>query len=125
MTDTTGQLNSTGAAFKASGYFGYTSGKTTIAYNLNDFTGRIYLEASLATTPSSTDWFTIKMGDTLPYVQYPLNPTAPTGTTGDTGSFSYTFQSCIVWIRLRVDRSYLINPSVGSVGNLQVAYMNF
>ena len=125
LTDSTGQLNVTGAAFKAAGYFGYTTGVTTIAYNLNDFTGRVYLEGSLASTPTESDWFTIDMGATLPYVQYPVDPFNPSGTTGDTGIFSFTFQSNIVWIRMRLDRTYLINPNVNSVGNLAVCYLNY
>ena len=76
------QLNVTGPSLKGSGYFGYTLGQTTVAWYLNDFIGRVYVEASLATNPRDHDWFPLNLAGLNPYVQYPINPLAPTGTTG-------------------------------------------
>ena len=125
LNDTTGQLNVTGAAFKAAGYFGYTSGTTTIAYYMNNLIGRVYIEASLATNPKESDWFALNLSGIQPYVQYPINPMNPTGSTGDTGIDSYTFQGQFIWLRIRLDRTYLSIPDVRTVGSISTAYMNY
>lgn len=45
---------------KADGYYGNADGLHTVAYICSsDFVGTIKMQASLATDPSSTDWFDI------------------------------------------------------------------
>jgi hypothetical protein len=97
----------TGEATRADGWYGYTDGKHTIAVYLNDFRGRIWVEASLATNPTEADWFPIHLGDTAPYLQFPKNPQHPTGHSGDTGVEGFTFTANVIWLRARVDRSYI------------------
>ena len=126
LTATTGQLNVTGAAFKAAGYFGYSRGIHTVCWYLQDFIGRIYVEGSLATTPTDSDWFEINLAGLTPYAQFPLDPMNPTGQYGgDSGIELYTFQCNLVWVRARVDRTYLINPNVNDVGSIQKVLLNY
>ena len=125
LNDTVGQLNVIGAAFKAPGYFGYTSGTSTVCWYMNNLIGRVYIEASLATNPKDSDWFALNLSGVQPYVEYPINPANPSGTTGDTGIDSYTFQGQFIWLRIRLDRSYLNLPSVNNVGSITKAYLNY
>jgi hypothetical protein len=47
-------------AYKGDGYYGYTDGLHTVSYKLTGFVGIIGFQASLATTPTSADWFDIE-----------------------------------------------------------------
>lgn len=118
LDDTADQFNLTGNKVKAAGYFGASNGQHTVALYINDFTGRIVVEASLANEPSEEDWFPIEFdGDA--FIQYPLDPNNPSGSNGDTGTFFKNFVGNFVWVRARVDRTYLQpisgNPDLGSV----------
>jgi hypothetical protein len=125
LTQTDGQLNVTGQAIKAAGYFGYARGIHTIAWYMQNFTGRIYVEGSLSTNPGPGDFFPIWLESQHPYTQYPLNPDYPTGVEGDTGIGSYTFQANLVWLRIRVDRTYIVNPVLSDLGAIEQALLNY
>lgn len=125
LTSTAGKLNVTGQPIKAAGYFGYARGIHTFAWYKNNFTGRVYIEGSLATNPGACDWFPIWLESLHPYTQFPLDPNNPTGTTGDDGISSYTLQANLVWVRIRIDRSYLVNPILSNVGTIQTALLNY
>ena len=51
----------TGGSVKASGYYGYSDGVYTIAIYTTNFTGRIYIQGTLASEPIETDWFDISL----------------------------------------------------------------
>lgn len=94
---TNAKFNVTGDPQRADGYWGATSTTHTISIHVHQFTGRIYIEASLAETPLEEDWFPIYLGHTTPYVQY-----------RDTSKVdAYTFRANVSWLRARLDRSYL------------------
>lgn len=129
LLPTTGsQINLTGEKQKGAGYSNWSGTSHTVSVTCTNFVGRIYLEASLATDPAETDWFGIPFNGTLTYVQYPLNPFRPTGTIqGDTGSSSFEFVGNYVWVRARLDRTYL-NPQpidTSTVGSVDEILMNF
>jgi len=87
---------------------GYNEGMHTVALYVANFKGRIWIEASLANNPTDHDWFPIYLNGDIPYVEYPLNRARPTGNRGgDTGIDAYNFQANVLWIRARVDRSYI------------------
>lgn len=100
-----------------------------------DFTGRIIVEATLVTDPAEADWFPVQLtsanagadidGGTADsvsnYAQYPLDPSNPSDAHGDTGTFGWTLRGNFVWIRARVDRSYLADTS--NVGNARKILM--
>lgn len=108
LGDTQVELNVTSDKVRADGWYGQKDGLHTISFYLDDFTGRIYLEASLATDPEESDWFDIFLNGGNSYQEYPLTPGAPTGTHGDTLVDAYTFQINALWVRVKIDRSYVM-----------------
>lgn len=118
------QLNQTGTAQRAAGYYSTAAngGWHTVSADLVDFTGRIYIEATLVAVPTEADWFPVQLSGTLPYAQYPANPAAPTGGHGDTVTDGWTFRGNFVWVRARVDRSYLVDTT--HVGNARKILMS-
>lgn len=92
---------------RGDGWYGNVDGNHTIAIYVNNFKGRIWIEASLASDPGKDDWFPIYLNGDVPYAQYPENKERPTGRSGDTGVYAYNFVANVVWIRARLDRSYM------------------
>jgi hypothetical protein len=126
LLNTAGQLNVTGQPIKAAGWYGYARGVHTVAWSYTNFVGRIYIEASLSTNPTENDWFPIWLESQHPYTQYPFDLNAPTGMHGgDTGLSAFTFQGNLVWVRARVDRSYLPLPQVTDVGLVNSILLNY
>jgi len=101
-------LSYTGDKQKGDGYFGQTDGVHTVSARVSNFVGRIHLEGSLATDPSETDWFPIALTSGQWYRQYPVLATpSGNGGLGDTTTEAWTFRANLLWIRARVDRSYI------------------
>lgn len=102
-----GQINMVGLPEKADGWYGYNDGLHTVAVYVQNFTGRVFIEASISLEPTENDWFPIPLTPTT-YVEYPKNPYDPTGEMGgDSGVEAFTFKANILWLRARVDRSYM------------------
>lgn len=91
------EMDYTGPAVKGDGYYGYADGLHTISFHLKNFTGRVWLEATLLENPTEDDWFVIEMQTSLPYLQF----------TGETTARGISFSGNFVWLRASVDRSYL------------------
>jgi len=108
LSDTFIELNVTGDAVRGDAWFGFKDGLHTVTFHLENFTGRIFIEASLASDPQENDWFAIFLNGAKAFNQYPLKPLVPTGITGDTFVDSFTFQGDFLWLRARVDRSYIV-----------------
>jgi len=102
------EQNVTSDKVRADGFFGQKDGLHSMAWTLEDFTGRIFIEASLATDPQENDWFPIFLNGAKPYIEYPLDPINPTGPHGDTGVDAFTFQGNFLWLRVRIDRSFVV-----------------
>ncbi len=49
----------TGTDHKGDGYYGRADGLHTVQYNFAGLTGTITIQASLATTPTESDWFEV------------------------------------------------------------------
>lgn len=126
LGDTSGKFNVTGDAVRADGWYGYGDGVHTVAAHLHNFTGRFYIEASLANTPEERDWFAIWLNPTVPYAEFPRDPAhvnlgvpalpplgqrlyVPHGQIprGDTGVEAFTFRGNLMWLRARLDRTYM------------------
>lgn len=105
----TGELISiTGDPVKAAGWYGHTNGLHTVAISVQNFTGRISVEAAITTTPVDSDWFSV-LPNGEPYIQYPqMSYVIQSPATGETSTFGFSFTSNIVWIRARMDRSYFL-----------------
>ena len=125
---TSGKVNVTGEKQKGAGYTNFLGGSHTVACSLTNFTGRIYIEATLAAEPSEQDWFPVYLQDNLPYVQFPKDLFNPTGLLGgDTGTQAYTFVGNYVWVRARVNRDYLTPVPIddSTVGSVSEILLNF
>jgi hypothetical protein len=91
------ELTYTSDAVKGDGYYGFADGLHTMSFHVSNFTGRIHLEATIVEQPTENDWFPIDLDNLAPYLQY----TAETTTKGS------TFEGNFVYLRVKVDRSYL------------------
>ena len=102
------QLDQTGPAVRADGYYGYADGMHTVAFYIKNFKGNLIIEASLSDKPQESDWFPIGLG--------------PTGTTfysvdgPETKVESFNIVGNFVYLRARIHRSHLgLNvPQVGT-----------
>ena len=93
------ELNYTGPAIKGDGYYGFADGLHTASFHVRNFTGRIWLQATLVEEPTDNDWFNIQLTVATPYIEFD-------GATDCRGS---TFTGNFVWVRAVVDRSYLMS----------------
>lgn len=119
LNDTSGVTNITGDAIRAPGYYSSDRNVITIAVYLNNFVGRLYIEASLANNPEEDDWFPINLNGYIPYAEYPND------FTNNDGVESFSFELNAIWIRARQDRSYLPNPEENGLGSIKKILINF
>lgn len=127
LDSTNGKINVTGIKQRGAGWNNSVGNNHTVSMALSNFTGRIYVQGSISADPSELDWFDIPIGNGTAYVQHPLDPAYPTGETGDTGTWAYSFSGNYIWIRARVDRTYLVPPPVDPyfVGSVINMLLNF
>ena len=106
-------LNQTGEPQRAAGYYttAINGGWHTVSADLVNFTGRVYIEATLSATPTESDWFPIQLHSNTAYAQFPVMPLQPTGVNGDTVTVGWTFRGNFVFVRARIDRSYIPPPN--------------
>ena len=126
---TSNQLNVTGMPQRGAGYNNALGNSHTVSIAISNFTGRIYIEGSLASNPAEVDWVPIVLGNSNnPYLQFPIDPNAPSsGAQGDTGVVGYSFTGNYIWIRARVDRSYLqpLPQNTDNVGSVVRILLNY
>jgi hypothetical protein len=127
LDTTSGKINVTGLKQKAAGYNNSIGNSHTVSITLDNFIGRVWIEGSLSADPQEGDWFPIPLGRGVPYLQHPLDPARPTGQTGDSGTYPYSFAGNYIWVRARVDRTYLNPPPVvpDYVGAVMRIWMNY
>ena len=143
LSTTVDQINVVGPKQQGAGYKNTVGNNHTVSINLDNFTGRIYIQGSLSNDPKETDWFNIPIGNGTPYVQFPLDPAFPTGynpalnqwplngspnsSNGDTGIYAYSFSGNYIWIRAVVDRKYLVPPPIDPyfVGYVSQILLNY
>lgn len=130
MGDSSGQLNLTGPAVKADGFYSFSDGIHTISAKLDNFTGRLFIEATLNLHPTENDWFPIMLSSMHPYMEYPANPQMPTGSRGDTVMDSFVIQGNFVFVRARINRDYVVPQPVtpddlALLGSVSQILMNF
>ena len=123
-------LDFTGSPVKADGYYGFSDGMHTVSFHLNDFRGRIYIEATLVDTEAnitSTDWFPIQMQVDQDYIQHPIDAgnLLGDGANGDTTVEAFTFTGNFVYLRAKVIRTYINGPpALGTVGTVDKILLN-
>jgi hypothetical protein len=91
---------------KGNGYFGNNGGLHTVSYTITpNFVGTLTTQATLATNPSETDWFTVD-GSAFKFDNI-INPALTTTTN------YVNFSGNFVWVRAVVQRdTYQPNGSV-------------
>ena len=92
-----GNLDQTGLAIRADGYYGYADGLHTVGFYLNNFKGRIYIDATLSDDPQEADWFPIALGD-LEFADY---------DSATTGIETFNIVGNFVYLRAKIKRSHL------------------
>ncbi len=107
LGDTAIELEAVGEKIRADGFFGMKDGLHSVAWSLEDFTGRIFIDASLETDPQENDWFPLFLDGTKAFTEYPLIPALPSGKNGDTTVDAFTFQGNFLWLRIRMDKTYV------------------
>ena len=128
LDTTSGQINVTGVKQKGAGYNNSIGNSHTVSVSLDDFVGRVWIEGSLAANPVEGDWFPIPVGNGVPYLQYPIDPMKPSsGHLGDSGTYPYSFSGNFIWLRARVDRTYLTPPPTTAdyVGAVLRIWLNY
>ena len=107
------EMSYTGDKARGDGFYGYADGLHTISFHVNNFTGRIYLEATLMENPTELDWFEIALNITNNYLQFSTDSTCA----------GVSFVGNFVYVRVRVDRSYQVNQvyTHGTHGTLDKA----
>lgn len=111
----------TGEKFKGDGYYGSNDGLHTVAWKINSFVGTIKIQGSLASTPTSSDWFDIKLSGTGEYsidttgkvVQNNISSVAYSSAT--TTNAVYNFTGNYVWVRAVIE-----NFSAGTVNSIHM-----
>lgn len=93
-----GQQDQTGAATRGDGYYRLSDGFHTVAYYLRGFRGRIILEATLSDDPTESDWFDLGLSDNE-------------FSTATTGIRAFNVTGNYVYLRAKIERSYLGLPS--------------
>tara|TARA_Y100000590_G_scaffold360127_1_gene416261 strand:- start:964 stop:1368 length:405 start_codon:yes stop_codon:yes gene_type:complete len=120
-------LSFTGDKARGDGYHGYNDGLHTIAIDVQDFKARVYIQGTLSTNPVEADWFDIQLASSTDYIQFPADPNnlLGGGTNGDTVTKGYTFQGNFVYLRAKVDRSWIDpTPDLANVGTLNKIQLN-
>lgn len=100
------EMSYTGQAARGDGFYGFADGLHTASFHVKNFTGRIWLEATLVEQPTEDDWFTIYLMADQPFFQW----------DHETETLGVSFTGNFVYVRAKVDRSYLVdqnyNPGV-------------
>jgi len=122
MGDSGGNLNLTTDKVRASGWSGYSSPMMTVSLGLNNFKGRIYIQGTLADNPNEDDWFNLHLSGATDYVQYPRDNSMTNVTYTD----SFSFSSNLIYIRVKLDRSYITpTPTIYQVGNVKKILLSY
>lgn len=102
MGNTGGEVDVIGEPVRGDGWFGEKDGLHTISIQTANFSGRFWLEATLANTPTEDDWFPVYLTICAPQLDF----------ESDTGIHAYTFYGNFVFVRARVDRSQVVPEPV-------------
>jgi hypothetical protein len=105
------EINLIGDPVRGAGWYGHTTGLHTVAISVQNFQGRILVQASIATDPGEADWFSV-LPDGVAYLQYPRTGyVIQPNYNGETSLRIFNFVTNAVWLQASVQRSYLI-PSI-------------
>lgn len=129
MGSTTGQYEVISQPVNAGSWYGFSNCLHTISISVQNFTGRLILEGSIAMDPQDGDWFPVEL-DGKQCLDFPFTY-SPTGQNGgDTGTFGYTFAANLLWLRVRLEREHLHLPhdteeEIGRMGGVRKISLGF
>ncbi len=103
-----GNLDQTGGAVRADGYYGYADGLHTVGFYLKNYIGRIYIDATISDNPGENDWFPIALGD-LEFADY---------DSATTGIETFNIIGNFVYLRAKIKRSHL-GQDVSALGTCE------
>lgn len=104
-------FNFTSPEIRADAFYGYTDGLHTVAFYFSNFTGKLYLEGTLANVPTSTDWFPLSIQPPNDFMQL----------TTHSGVVARSFQGNFMFVRVRIDRDYLTPAHNNDLGWGQIS----
>lgn len=105
LPSTQGVVSITGTPVRGAGSTRTVGSLYTVVITANNLQGRVYIEGSIASSPTPDDWFTIVMpGLNSPFVEFPYEEG---NTSGGTTTAGFNFKGNFTWIRARLDRDYL------------------
>lgn len=93
------EMSYTGEAARGDGFYGFSDGLHTVSFHVKNFTGRIFLEATLVEEPTENDWFLINLMVDQTFLQWDR----------ETETIGVSFVGNFVYLRVKVDRSYLVD----------------
>ena len=111
LASTGTQFNVTSDKVRGDSFYGFTDGLHTIAFYLTGFIGKVYLEGTLATEPTDTDWFVINLDGAVAPLVYAAATTA---------TVARTFEGNFVYLRVRIDRAHISPANNDSLQNGQI-----
>lgn len=97
-----GNLDQSGPATRADGYYGFADGMHTIAFYLKEFKGNLILEATLSDAPRESDWFPVGIGASTTFYQV---------ETPESRVESFNIVGNFVYLRAKIQRSHLGLPA--------------
>lgn len=95
------EMSYVGDKHRGDGYYGFNDGLHTVSFHVKQFTGRIFLQATLMDNPTEEDWFNISLMVDQEFLQW----------DNETETLGVTFIGNFVYIRAVVDRSYLVDQN--------------
>jgi hypothetical protein len=99
---------------RGDGYLGFTDGLHTVAWKLTGFEGSITVQATLARTPTESDWFDVRLSDDFSNTAEPAGPSTVTYATPTTINKAYNCLGNFVWVRVRIS-----DFSAGTINSVQ------
>ena len=127
MNSTNTDPSAVGLPVRAAGYYGSGKNLHTLAIYLSNFSGRVYLDATLASCPQEDDWFSVNLADTTTYIEYLYDTsiTTPNDHRGVTKIDTLSFMANFTYLRFRMDRGDLPNPLTTDYGSVQRVLINY
>lgn len=125
LDNTMQQVNVTGPTIKAAGYYGSGKNLHTVAVTAHDFSGRLYIYATLASDPKDDDWFPINLNGYLAYYEFAYDESKPVGERGVTSTEMFTFDGNFVYLRAVIDRTYLQDYATFNYGSISRILLNY
>lgn len=105
------EYNYVGEAIRGDASYGQGDGLHTVSARVTNFIGRLYIEATLASQPSETDWFPVFLTSGANYYQFPQSNLDTNTSERATITVGFSFRVNAMFLRARVDRSYIFEGS--------------